>query len=87
MISKRRQRRSCTRKGAYSTLKGAECVAEKARAGTGELIIAYSCEFCGRFHIGHLSQTNALHIKRNRQVPPDTQEEGQGQRERDRFSQ
>jgi hypothetical protein len=54
MISKRRQRRSCTRKDAYSTLTGAERVAEKARARTGELIVAYPCDFCGRFHIGHL---------------------------------
>ena len=45
--------RRCYRKIAYPSWRKAEKRAEKASIRTGDLIIAYECYDCGKFHIGH----------------------------------
>jgi hypothetical protein len=45
--------RRCYRKIAYGSWRRAEEKAEKASLKTGDLIIAYECFDCGKFHIGH----------------------------------
>jgi hypothetical protein len=45
--------RRCYRKIAYGSWRRAEEKAEKASLKTGDLIVAYECFDCGKFHIGH----------------------------------
>lgn len=55
MASKRHQRRkACTGKVRYSTASAANAAAYSRRLKTSQLILGYSCQFCGGFHIGHL---------------------------------
>jgi hypothetical protein len=43
----------CIGKQAYRGIRIAEKVAQRDSLRTGELIIAYQCFDCGRFHVGH----------------------------------
>jgi hypothetical protein len=52
--------RRCNRKIAYSSWHKAEERAEKASLRTGDLIIAYQCYDCGKFHIGHADQSQKI---------------------------
>lgn len=45
--------RACNRKKAYPTEDLAKKVARKVAEKSGDDIIAYGCEYCGRYHIGH----------------------------------
>jgi hypothetical protein len=59
--SKRPLRRGCSGKTKYATASSAEQAASRARAKTGELIVAYECRFCFQFHIGHLRKQTRDH--------------------------
>jgi predicted RNA-binding Zn-ribbon protein involved in translation (DUF1610 family) len=50
----------CKGKRRYSSVAKAEVGAEQASGSTGELIIAYECPDCGRFHIGHADKAQLL---------------------------
>lgn len=52
--------RRCYRKIAYSSWQKAEERAEKASLRTGDLIVAYQCYECGRFHIGHADRSQKI---------------------------
>ena len=52
--------RRCDRKAAYPNWKVAEAVAQKVSVRIGELIIAYHCFHCGRFHIGHADRSQII---------------------------
>lgn len=43
----------CDRKRVYLTMARAERVAERQSLQSGELLLAYPCFDCGRFHVGH----------------------------------
>lgn len=50
----------CYRKKRYPNWVLAEAAAEKASVRTGELIIAYECPDCGKFHIGHADKAQQI---------------------------
>ena len=57
--------RRCEGKAAYPSMRKAEFRAERVSIREGELIIAYDCPDCGRFHIGHADLSQKL----ARQIP------------------
>jgi len=50
----------CNRKFGYPSLRAAEARAAKDSIKTGELILAYECFDCGRFHVGHADKAQLL---------------------------
>ena len=50
----------CNDKQAYRRIDIAEKVAERDSRRTGDLIIAYECYDCGRFHVGHADHSQRL---------------------------
>lgn len=53
MSSKRAiRRRSCADKAKYETIELAQAAARRGKH-RGQLLNAYRCQFCGKFHIGH----------------------------------
>lgn len=50
----------CGSKAPYRSMRAAEAKAERASMRAGELIIAYECPDCGRFHIGHADLSQRL---------------------------
>lgn len=52
--------RRCDRKIAYGSWRRAESRAQKVSGMTGELIIAYQCYDCGKFHIGHADESQKI---------------------------
>jgi predicted RNA-binding Zn-ribbon protein involved in translation (DUF1610 family) len=52
--------RRCDSKHAYFKMSPAESNANRATKRTGELIVAYECPDCGRFHIGHADLAERL---------------------------
>ena len=54
---KRYHNRRCSRKAGFPTVAIATAEAERMSRKTGELIIAYKCYDCPRWHIGHADQT------------------------------
>jgi hypothetical protein len=53
MSSKRQLRRkACTRKRRYQTRQAADIAARRTNNRDGRLV-AYKCDFCGGFHVGH----------------------------------
>ena len=61
--------RRCAGKTRFPNMARAERRAEALSIRTGDLILAYECADCGRFHVGHadLSQrlARAIHVDRN----------------------
>ena len=60
----------CYRKRRYTSWVLAETAAEKASLKTGELIIAYECPDCHKFHIGHADKAQQI-IREPALVPAD----------------
>jgi hypothetical protein len=52
--------RRCDSKAAYPNWKVAESVAQKISVRTGELLIAYQCFDCNRFHVGHADRCQII---------------------------
>ncbi|WP_263367966.1 hypothetical protein [Edaphobacter bradus] len=52
--------RRCHGKRRYPSITLAETAAEKASYKTGELILAYQCYDCLRFHIGHADASQKI---------------------------
>lgn len=52
--------RRCDRNIAYGSWRRAESRAQKVSGKTGELIIAYQCYDCGKFHIGHADESQKI---------------------------
>ena len=52
--------RRCKRKRRYFSSTQAEVFASRASARTGELILAYECPECGKFHIGHADRAQLI---------------------------
>jgi hypothetical protein len=50
----------CLGKQAYRRITIAEKVAQRDSERTGELIIAYQCFDCGRFHVGHADHSQKI---------------------------
>lgn len=50
----------CYRKKRYPSWDLAEIAADKASQRTGELIIAYECPDCHKFHIGHADKSQLI---------------------------
>lgn len=61
--------RRCDPKQVYIRIKAAELAAKKASEETGDLIIAYQCPDCGRFHIGHADSSQRLARKAHMDRP------------------
>ncbi len=61
--------RRCHGKRRYPSITQAEIAAEKASYRTGELILAYQCYDCLRFHIGHADQSQKR-LRRIADPPP-----------------
>ncbi len=59
----------CFGKREYGSIVVAEQVAEKASCRTGELIIAYQCYDCMRFHIGHADESQKIVRSLNSPLP------------------
>lgn len=60
--------RRCDRKAAYPSWKVAESVAQKISIRTGELLIAYQCFDCNRFHVGHADRSQII-VRENASKP------------------
>jgi hypothetical protein len=52
--------RRCLGKQAYRRIKIAEKVAHRVSEQKGELLIAYECFDCGRFHVGHADRSQQI---------------------------
>jgi hypothetical protein len=50
----------CLGKQPYKTITMAEKVAQRDSSRTGDLIIAYQCFDCGRFHVGHADRSQLI---------------------------
>lgn len=55
------ERNACTKKVAHMSLRSAEDEAARMRTKTGHLkLIAYRCEFCLLWHVGHAKSPQRL---------------------------
>jgi hypothetical protein len=66
--------RRCDCKRAFPNWEQAEIVAERHSLKTGELIIAYQCYDCLKFHVGHADESQKIVRQVRVNIPPQRME-------------